>query len=209
MGEKVKDKTYDNRTTNVKKRKEKSLPGRQAFLPYETTGKPPTIFLLLDWNVNNCKKVRIKMWKIMELTKPKTNGEQMENKRSDGTFAPGHKLGNRFPKGQSGNEKGRPKLTRLTESLREQIAAINPDAPEQTIAEQIAQTLIRLAIAGDVQAIREIADRTEGKPKQAIDLDMQVKDWRELAQSYGISENDVISEARLLIEQSVIDNGSE
>ncbi len=48
----------------------------------------------------------------------KTNGKQMENKRSDGTFAPGHKLGNRFPKGTSGNSAGRPKTTKLTDALR-------------------------------------------------------------------------------------------
>jgi Holliday junction resolvasome RuvABC ATP-dependent DNA helicase subunit len=141
----------------------------------------------------------------MESTKPKTNGKQTVK----GKFPPGNKIGNRFPKGTSGNEKGRPKLTKLTEALREQIAEINPNAPEQTIAEHIAQTLIKLAIKGDVQAIREIADRTEGKPKQAIDLDMQVNDWRTLAQNYGVSENDVLNEAKLLIEQSVVDSSGE
>jgi len=38
--------------------------------------------------------------------------------------------------------------------------------------------LITEAIGGNVQAIREIGDRTEGKPAQAIALDLEVKDWR-------------------------------
>jgi len=139
----------------------------------------------------------------------KTNGKQMVNKRNDGTFAPGHKLGNRFEKGVSGNQKGRPKLTRLTEALREQLAETNPDAPEETQAEAIARTLIRGAISGNVQAAREIADRCEGKPKQAIDLDLQINDWRTLAKNYGVTETDVINEAKLLIAESAIDSSGE
>jgi hypothetical protein len=133
----------------------------------------------------------------------------MVNKRPNGTFAPGHKLGNRFEKGTSGNEKGRPKLTRLSESLRQQLTEISPDADEQTIAEQIARVLIREGLSGDVQAIREIADRTEGKPKQAIDLDLQIKDWRTLAKNYSLSEEDVIREAKLLIAESLDDSSDE
>jgi hypothetical protein len=132
----------------------------------------------------------------------KTNGKQTVNQRNDGTFAPGHKLGNRFKPGATGNKNGRPKLTRLTDALREQIAALAPGADEQTIAEAIAATLIQLAMSGDVQAIREIADRTEGKPKQAIDLDLQVSDWRDEAKRYGLSETDILNEARLLLAES-------
>jgi len=136
----------------------------------------------------------------------KTNGEQMVNKRPNGTFAPGHKLGNRFAKGESGNSAGRPKLTRLTEALRQQLSM--PGADEQTIAEQIAKTLIRLALSGDVAAIKEIGNRTEGLPKQSLDLDLQVSDWKVLAENYGIPTSDIIAEARLLIE-SIDDSSGE
>ncbi len=139
----------------------------------------------------------------------KTNGKQMANKQKDGTFAPGHTLGNRFPKGQSGNPQGRPKLTRLTDALRQQISETNPDADDQTVAEQIAQTLIKLAISGDVQAIKEIGNRTEGLPKQSIDLDIQATSWREEAQKYGLSERDILTEAKLLIAESDIDSSGE
>ncbi len=133
----------------------------------------------------------------------------MDGKRADGTFAPGHKIGNRFKTGVSGNPSGRPKLTRLTDALREQLAEINPDAPEETIAEQIARALITEAKSGNVAAIREIGDRTEGKPKQAIDLDLQINDWRTLAHSYSLNEDDVIREAKLLIAESVNDSSGE
>jgi hypothetical protein len=140
----------------------------------------------------------------------KTNGEQMANKRPNGTFAPGHKLGNRFAKGESGNSAGRPKLTRLSEALREQLSEISPDADEQTIAEQIAKTLIKLALSGDVAAIREIADRTEGKPKQAIDLDLDLQlDWRIEAQKFGLTKNDILNETKLLIAGLDFSDGDE
>lgn len=134
----------------------------------------------------------------------KTNGKQT----AKGKFAPGNKIGNRFKKGETGNPNGRPKLTRLTDALRQQLAETSPDATEETQAEAIARTLIREAISGNVQAAREIADRTEGKPMQKVDLDLQIKDWRTLAQNYGVTEQDVIREAKLLIE-SVNDSSGE
>ena len=115
-----------------------------------------------------------------------------------------------FKKGEDKrrNVLGRPKKTLLSEAIREQVAALMPGADERTFAEAIAETLINLAVAGDVSAIREIADRTEGKPKQAIDVDLRAMDWRTLAQSNGVTEQDVIREARLLIE-SADDAGGE
>jgi hypothetical protein len=133
----------------------------------------------------------------------KTNGEQMANKRPNGTFAPGHKLGNRFAKGESGNSAGRPKLTRLSEALRQQLSEAMPGASEQTIAEEIARVLILEALSGNVQAIREIADRCEGKPKQAIDLDVSVQDWRAIAADAGLTEEEFLYETRLFIDKQL------
>ncbi len=132
-----------------------------------------------------------------------------EKQTIKGKFAPGNKIGKQFPKGVSGNPNGRPKITKLTEALREQLAEEMPNAPEETQAEAIARALIRAALKGDVQAIREIADRTEGKPRQAIDVDLQVSDWRTEAQKYGVSENDVLIEAKLLIAESIDDSSGE
>jgi hypothetical protein len=94
--------------------------------------------------------------------------------------------------------------------LRQQLAEISPDADEQTIAEEIAKTLVRLALSGDVQAIREIADRTEGKPKQAIDLDLDLQlDWRTEAQKFGLTKNDILNETKLLIAGLDFSDGDE
>ncbi len=97
----------------------------------------------------------------------------------------------------------------MSDALRRQLAEALPNAPEKTIAEVIARVLIREAIAGNVQAIREVGDRSEGKPAQAIALDLDVRDWRQMAQSNGLELNDVLTEARLLIEQSAIDSSGE
>jgi hypothetical protein len=116
-----------------------------------------------------------------------------------GKFAPGNKVGKQFAKGVSGNLNGRPKLTRLTEALREQLAEAMPNAPERTVAEAIARTLIREALSGNVSAAREIADRCEGRPKQSVDLDIQATNWRDEARRYGINESEVAHQARLLL----------
>lgn len=115
------------------------------------------------------------------------------------------KLGNRFQPGETGNAQGRPKLTVLSEALRALLATEMPNATEQTVAEAIAKALVRAALKGDVAAAREIADRTEGKPKQAIDVDMSVNDWRQMARTHGLSEEDVIREAQRLITESAAD----
>lgn len=130
--------------------------------------------------------------------KTKTNAKQTRKNK----FPPGNKIGNRFKKGQSGNPNGRPKRTRLTDALREKLQQDAPDAPEQTVAEIIADVLIREAKSGNVQAIKEIADRTEGKPAQKVDVDMNVLDWRALAAANGVTVEDVIREAKLLIESA-------
>jgi hypothetical protein len=137
-----------------------------------------------------------------------TNSQNTDGKQSDGRFAHGNSSGKKFPPGISGNPNGRPKLTRLTECLREQLAEAMPGASESTIAEEIAKTLIKLALSGDVSAIKEIGNRTEGLPRQSLDLDLQISDWRTLAKNYSLSEQDVINEARLLIE-SIDDSGGE
>jgi hypothetical protein len=110
-----------------------------------------------------------------------------------------------FKPGQSGNPAGRPKKALLSDALRRQLAITAPGMPERTQAEAIASALIAEAIAGNVQAIREVGDRSEGKPAQAIALDLEVRDWRTLAASSGLEIDDVLTEARLLIAESVAD----
>ncbi len=134
------------------------------------------------------------------------NSQKTDGKQADGKFAPGNSIGKKFPPGTSGNPNGRPKLTRLSEAIREQLSEAMPNAPERTVAEAIARTLIREAISGNVQAIREIADRTEGKPKQAIDLDVSVQDWRAIAADAGLTEEEFLYETKLFVDKQ-LDNG--
>ncbi len=114
-----------------------------------------------------------------------------------------------FKPGQSGNPAGRPKKALLSDALRRQLAEAHPNAPEKTIAETIARSLIREAIAGNVQAIREVGDRSEGRPAQAlaIDLDVQVNDWRDEARKYGLTPDDIIRQIQPLIAESALESG--
>jgi hypothetical protein len=112
-----------------------------------------------------------------------------------------------FPKGISGNPAGRPKKALLSDALRRQLAIAAPGMPEKTQAEAIAAALISEAIAGNIAAAREIGDRTEGRPMQSIGVDLQINDWQTEAQKYGLSETDVINEARLLIESALESSG--
>jgi hypothetical protein len=94
-----------------------------------------------------------------------------------------------FKKGEDErrNTSGRPKLTRLSESLREQLAEAMPGADEQSIAEEIAKTLIKLAISGDIAAIRECFDRAEGK--SPINLDVGNKDGEPMLITFSFNNS--------------------
>jgi hypothetical protein len=56
--------------------------------------------------------------------------------------------------------------------LLRQLEQQNTDT--ETIADSIAAVLVKRALRGDVRAIREIADRTEGRPRQQIKVGAEV-----------------------------------
>lgn len=115
-----------------------------------------------------------------------------------------------FKPGQSGNPAGRPKSITLSEAYRKALAQVCPEDPEgRTFAEVIAARLVAEAAAGEVSSAREIADRTEGKPRQALDIDMMLLDWRELAKAHGLDEGEVIAEAYALIQSASTASGEE
>jgi hypothetical protein len=133
--------------------------------------------------------------------------KQRENTGRDGQGRFTKDTPTAFKPGQSGNPLGRPKSITLSEAIRLQLAKTVSEGSDVTFAEAIAQVLCVAAVRGNVNAAREIADRTEGKAKQSVDLDVRVNDWRTLASQHGLSEQDVIQEARLLVEQSATDSG--
>lgn len=74
-----------------------------------------------------------------------------------------------WAKGQSGNPKGQPLKSRpFTETLRELMEHKLEDG--RTYREAIVQKMMDLAVAGNVDAAKYVADRLEGKPAQAVEL---------------------------------------
>ena len=87
-----------------------------------------------------------------------------------------------FRKGQSGNPAGRPKSITLSEAYRRELARVDPKDPEgRTYAEVLAEKMRERASSGDVAALRELADRTEGKPRQPVSLTVERREQLEAA----------------------------
>lgn len=88
----------------------------------------------------------------------------------------------RWKPGQSGNPKGRPKTITLSEAYRRELAKVDPEDPEgRTYAEVLAGKMREKAFGGDVAALRELADRTEGKPRQTLSLSLERREQLEAA----------------------------
>ncbi len=87
-----------------------------------------------------------------------------------------------FKPGQSGNPKGRPKSITLSEAYRKMLATVDETDPEKrTRAEVLAEQMYAKAKTGDVSALREIADRVEGKPRQTLALTLEKREQLEQA----------------------------
>jgi hypothetical protein len=84
--------------------------------------------------------------------------------------------GTRFRPGQSGNPLGRPKWKLLSDTYRAKLAELVPgDKRGRNYAEAIADVVFAAALRGKIGAFQEIADRTEGKPAQAISVSGDVQ----------------------------------
>jgi hypothetical protein len=97
-----------------------------------------------------------------------------ENKHKTGFRGPSPDVGksHQWKKGQSGNPSGRPKSKTLSNAYRNKLEEVVPNDPEgRTWAELIAEAQVRDAVRGNVQAAREIADRTEGRARQSIEFE--------------------------------------
>jgi hypothetical protein len=80
-------------------------------------------------------------------------------------------LGRRFQKGRSGNPKGRPpNKSCLTALLREELDKASPDDKDgKTWAELIVLATMRLAMAGNSTALKEVWERMDGKVSGELD----------------------------------------
>ena len=90
-------------------------------------------------------------------------------------FDPDIGAGTRWRKGQpSPNPGGRPRSRLLSEALRNHLAEVKPDDPEQkTWADAIAINLLQIAASKSPSAIaaaNEVCDRAEGRPPQHLQI---------------------------------------
>ena len=81
-------------------------------------------------------------------------------------------LSTRWKPGQTGNPAGSSKKERLTALLRRKLEAVvdptNPDAG--TVGDKVVEALLTEAKSGNVRAIQEVFDRSDGKVKSELDL---------------------------------------
>ncbi len=89
-----------------------------------------------------------------------------------GRFVAGNTIGAQWqPGGPSPNPGGRPKdAVSLTVEAKKILAEIGSDG--RTNAALLAQKLLDLALAGNVECMRYLGDRTDGKPAQAVTLSL-------------------------------------
>jgi hypothetical protein len=93
----------------------------------------------------------------------------------------------RFKPGQSGNPSGRPKNV-LSKAIRKKLEEVN--AGGKSVAEQITDKLTELALAGNIEAIKLLGDRSEGRPRQSISLDVDEHDKLERKLSNFMRESE-------------------
>jgi hypothetical protein len=71
-----------------------------------------------------------------------------------------------WPKGKSGNPKGRPKLP----DIREALAKVLAEEKDGVTALEMTLNALRIkAVRGDIRAAEALLDRAFGKPRQSID----------------------------------------
>jgi hypothetical protein len=80
--------------------------------------------------------------------------------------------GGSWKPGQSGNPMGRAKHKPFTDALRVELAAAGEDGRK---LRQIAAKVIELAEEGDLEAVKLIWDRLEGRPMQQVDITATVE----------------------------------
>ena len=92
------------------------------------------------------------------------------------------------------NKNGRPKREWTWAGLiEEQMEKVGPD--KKAVKEAVAASLIAKALEGDVAAIKEVGNRIDGMPQQAVDLTTGGKPFPLLGDLVnGVSSNDSTEE---------------
>jgi hypothetical protein len=97
----------------------------------------------------------------------------------------------------SRNPKGRPKAKALSEWYRYWMSQTSSIDPERTRADVIADAMTQSAERGELAFARELADRTEGRPRQAVEIAVTERRRLELAiiamvDRFAIAESEAI-----------------
>ena len=90
--------------------------------------------------------------------------EQTANRRKNGQFGNGNNIGKQFKPGQSGNLNGRRNSAK--DILNELLDTSKKD---KTRRENIMDKLLMMAEHGNLNAIKEVLDRTDGKSREYIE----------------------------------------
>ncbi len=92
--------------------------------------------------------------------------KQTANRRSNGKFAKGNTIGNRFKKGQSGNPNGR------HGALADIINRVWDEQDESglTQKEKMVRRVLSMAMNGSMNAVTYLSDRAEGKAKETKEI---------------------------------------
>jgi hypothetical protein len=127
-----------------------------------------------------------------------------EERNDKGLFTPANSY--KWKPGESGNPNGRPRGSKNGSAALRRLARqfIDPKTG-LSLEEQIGAKLIAKALEGDLKAIALFYERTEGRAGVRNEREMEIIDWRERVQMYGLDEKDVIEQAKLLLESA---NGS-
>jgi|TARA_R100001082_G_scaffold64594_1_gene36366 hypothetical protein len=91
--------------------------------------------------------------------------EQTVNKRANGQFAKGNKIGNRFKPGESGNPNGR---NGAMADLFKDLAEVT-DEQGKTRKEKILDKILKMAENGSLKAAEMYMNRVEGKPREYVE----------------------------------------
>ena len=91
--------------------------------------------------------------------------EQTANKRANGQYAKGNKIGNRFKPGESGNPNGR--NGSMSDLFKELAEA--EDGKGKTRKEKILNKVLSMAENGSLKAAEIYMNRVEGKPREYVE----------------------------------------
>ena len=91
--------------------------------------------------------------------------KQTANKRANGQFAKGNKIGNRFKPGESGNPNGR---NGAMADLFKDLAEVTDDQGK-TRKEKILDKILKMAENGSLKAAEMYMNRVEGKPREYVE----------------------------------------